>query len=137
MLSNTLNTNQIKDASSTEVEFEHLDAVGRTREFKQITESPNLPHRLTISHSETGTGATRVRRSVVRFDKTVAGVSLLPRGIAAYVVLSAPVGDLSATTEMKNVLAELISFMATTGSGTTVLFDCSGNGANALITGGL
>lgn len=137
MLSNTLNTNEVKNASAVEVEFNRISTAARSTEFAQIAETPNLPHRLKISHQETGSGSTTRRRSVVRFDKTVAGASGLPRTVSAYCVLDAPVGDLGAQTEIKNVLAELMSFLATTGAATTVLFDCTGNGAVALIDGAL
>lgn len=139
MLSITLNTNEIKNASAAEVEFQRLAAEGRTVEYAQITEPPNLPHRLKISHQESGSGLNRVRRSVVRFDKNVQSTVDTTKTcvVSAYAVLSAPVGALGAQTEFANVLAELMSFLATTGSGTTVLFDGTGNGAAALISGGL
>jgi len=137
MLSNTLNTNEIKDASATEVEFQRLSTNGRSTEYAQITETYNLPHRLKISHLESGSGTARRRRSVVRFDKTIAGADLLPATVSAYAVLDIPVGDLSATTEAKNVLAELMSFCASLGASTTILYDCTGNGAVSLVTGGL
>jgi len=73
----------------------------------------------------------------VRFDKTIAGADLLPATVSAYAVLDIPVGDLSATTEAKNVLAELMSFCASLGASTTILYDCTGNGAVSLVTGGL
>jgi len=57
--------------------------------------------------------------------------------VSAYVVVDLPVGAMSANTESKHVLANLLSFCATTGAATTVLFDCTGNGAAALIDGSL
>lgn len=139
MLSNTLNTNEVKNSSATEVEFSRLATNERTTEFSQIGESPALPHRLKISHQESGSGYSRRRRSVVRFDKNVASTIDTTKTcvVSAYLVLDAPIGALAANTEFANVLAELLSFSATTGSATTVLFDCSGNGAQALLTGGL
>lgn len=137
MLSNALNTNEVKNSSGTEVEFSRISTNSRATEFSQVAETPNAPHRLKISHLETGTGASLRRRSVVRIDKTVSGVSLAPRVVSAYIVLDAPIGDLNATTEIKNVIAELLSFCATTGAATTVLFDCTGNGADVLVSGGL
>lgn len=139
-LANTLNTNEIKDAASAEVEFEHKSqGPGAVHIWKQIAEPPSRPHRLTIQHQEVGVGMKRRRRSVVRFDKTVISDvdSVTPVTISAYTVLDAPIGALAATTEIANVLAENMSFMATTGSGTTVLFDCTGNGAKALKNGEL
>jgi hypothetical protein len=44
---------------------------------------------------------------------------------------------MSAQTEAANVMAELMSFCATTGAATTVLFDGTGNGAATLLNGGL
>lgn len=139
MLSNTLNTNEIKNAAGTEVEFQRLSTAERSTEFGQITESPSQPHRLKISHQESGSGFAARRRSVVRFDKTVASTvdSTKTCSVSAYCVLDAPVGALTANTEFTNVLAELMSFLATTGAATTVLFDCTGNGAATLVSGGL
>lgn len=139
MLSNTLNTNEIKNAAGTEVEFQRLSTSDRSTEFAQITEAPNQPHRLKVSHQESGTGLTKRRRSVVRFDKTVASTVDTTKTctVSAYMVLDAPVGALIANTEFANVLAELMSFAATTGAATTVLFDGTGNGAVALLSGGL
>jgi len=57
--------------------------------------------------------------------------------ISAYAVLDSPVGALVANTEMGNVVAELMSFLASTGADTTIKFDCSGNGASTLLSGGL
>jgi hypothetical protein len=137
MLSNTLVTNEVKNAAGTEVEFSRISSTARTTEFAQVAETPNLPHRLKISHQEIGSGTSLRRRSVVRFDKTVAGASLTPRTVSAYAVVDAPVGDLSASTEIKNVIAELMSFCASLGASTTILYDGTGNGAVVLVDGGL
>lgn len=136
-LNTTLNTNEIKDASAAEVEFSRIRAVDRSVEYAKIGEQPNLEYRLKVSHQEAGSNSKRRRRSVVRFDKTVVGADALPVTVSAYAVLDFPVGNLSADTEAKNVLANLMSFLATTGAGTTVLFDCSGSGAAALTAGSL
>lgn len=139
MLTNTLNTNQIKNAAGTEVEFDRLSINSRSTEFKQIAESPSLPHRLHISHQETGTGIKQRRRSLVRFDKTVMSTvdATVPCTVTGYVVLDLPVGALSANTEFANVLAELMSFIASDGGGTTILYAGTGTGADALLNGGL
>jgi hypothetical protein len=139
MLSNTLNTNEVKDAAAAEVEFQRLSQDARSTEFAKISESPALPHRLKLAHQENGSGLKMRRRSVVRIDKTVMSTvdTTLPCTVSAYLVLDAPVGALAANTEMANVLAELMSFCATTGAGTTVLYDCTGNGARELLSGGL
>lgn len=139
MLSNTLNTNEIKNAAGTEVEFQRLSSTDRSTVFGQISETPSLPHRMTVSHQESGAAIKKRRRSLIRFDKTVMSTvdSTVPVTVSAYMVLDAPVGALIANTEMANVIAELLSFSATTGAATTVLFDGTGNGAATLLNGGL
>lgn len=139
-LSNTLNTNEIKNAAGTEVEFEHRSqGPGAIHVWKQTSEAPYKPHRLTIQHQEVGSGLNKRRRSVVRFDKTVASDVDATKLVtcSAYMVGDFPVGALTVTTEMANTIAELLSFAATTGAATTVLFDCTGNGAKAILNGEL
>lgn len=133
-LATTLNTNEVKNAAGTEVEFQTSDTEGRIHEYAALSEPPNMKHRLKVSHQETGTGIETVRRSVCRVDKTIAGVSGKPRTISSYQVDIIPVGDLANYDEVKNVNAELGSFIYTTG-GTTFLYDGTGNGASALIAG--
>jgi hypothetical protein len=139
MLSNTLNTNEIKNSAGTEVEFSRLSTSERSTVFAQIAETPSSPHRLTISHQESGTGLKKRRRSVVRFDKTsVSGVdSSTPITTSAYMVLDFPVGGSTTSAEAANVLAELMSFCASLGASTTILYDGTGNGAASLLAGGL
>jgi hypothetical protein len=139
MLANTLNTNEIKDSAGTEVEFSRLVQSGRETVFAKVGETPSLPYRLTVKHQETGSGIRKRRRSVVRFDKTVmSGVdTTLPVTVSAYMVLDTPVGALTVNTDPTNVIANLLSLIATTGAATTVLFDGTGNGAKALLNGDL
>lgn len=139
MLANTLNTNEIKNSAGTEVEFSRLSTNGRQTVFAQSSETPSAPHRLSISHAESGSGANKRRRSVIRFDKTViSGVdSETPVTISAYTVADIPVGHLTTTAEVANVIAELTSFLASTGADTTILYNGTGNGAQVLLTGGL
>lgn len=139
MLPNNLNTNEVKNSAGTEIEFEHLDGVGRTRVFAQIAESPSLQHRLSIKHAETGTGVKKRRRSAVRVDKTTISTidSVTPITNSAYCVVDTPVGYMLTNAELVNVLAELLSFVATTGAATAVLFDGTGNGSKALLQGSL
>jgi len=75
----------------------------------------------------------------MRCDKSVTGTvdTTKVEKISAYVVVDAPVGNLLATTEVVNVLANLQSLLSTTGAATTVLLDGTGNGASALINGTL
>jgi len=138
MLVNTLNTNEVKNSAGTEVEFaRRSNPTANSTEFVQVAETPNLPHRLAIKHQETGSGKTLRRRSLVRFDKVVAGADGNPVKVSGYTVMDIPVGNLSTTAEAKNVLAELVSFCASLGASTTILYDCTGNGAVCLINGDL
>jgi len=139
MLSNTLNTNEIKNAAGVEQEFGRISSSERQTTFALLSESPSAPHRLTVSHLETGAGLTKRRRSLVRFDKTVISTvdSVTPVVVSAYAVLDAPVGALLANTELANVTANLMSFLASLGASTTILYDGTGNGATALIQGTL
>lgn len=138
MLSNTLNTNEIKNAAGTEVEFSRISTNDRSTEFAQISETPSAPHRLRISHAESGTGLKKRRRSVIRFDKTVISSvdSVTPVTVSAYVVLDIPVGALTTITEASNVLAQLGSLTHTLATNTH-LYDGTGTGAAALLAGGL
>lgn len=139
MLSNTLVTNEIRNAAGTEVEFSRISSEKRETMFAQANETPALPHRLNVKHQESGTGVSLRRRSLVRFDKSVAGQvdSTKTEKISGYIVMDIPVGNLTTMSEPQNVLAEVLSFSATTGAATTVLFDCTGNGAKCLIGGEL
>lgn len=139
MLSNTLNTNEIKNSAGTEVEFDHLSNNDRQRVFRAVAEAPSAPHRLTVSHLESGNGLTKRRRSLVRFDKTVISTvdSVTPVTISAYAVVDIPVGALLALTEPTHVVAELMSFVASLGASTTILYDGTGNGAASLLNGSL
>lgn len=137
MLPANLVTNEVKNAAGTEEEFLRLLQSERKLIFAKFGEVPNLPHRITVSHQETGTGVATRRRSVVRVDKTIAGSSTDPRVVSAYLVCDIPVGDIAAYTEPKAVLANLISLVASLGASTTILYDCTGYGADSLINGGL
>jgi hypothetical protein len=139
MLSNTLNTNEVKNSGGTEMEFQRISQSERATEYALITESPAYPHRLNIKHTETGQGVARRRRSVVRFDLTEEGEIDDTKSMvtSAYIVLDAPIGNMSSNTPMKTVIANLLSFCASLGASTTILYDNTGNGAVCLTTGGL
>lgn len=139
MLANTLNTNEIKNSAGVEQEFARISQGERQTEFALITESPATPHRLSVKHSEVGTGLAKRRRSVVRIDKTIAGQVDVdtPVTVSAYVVMDIPVGNMTAYAEATNVLANLQSFVSSTGATTTILYDGTGNGAVCLLSGGL
>jgi len=135
----TLVTNEIKNAAGTEVEFTRLSSGDRKAEFAKISETPALPNRLLIAHTESGSGLSKRRRSVVRFDRTTAGEvdTTLNVKSSFYIVGDIPVGNLAAMTAPKDCLAQLISFVASLGASTTILYDCTGTGADALINGGI
>lgn len=139
MLANTLNTNEVKNSAGVEVEMTRLSTIGRSTVFAKVGEVPSLPHRLSVAHSESGTGLKKRRRSVVRFDQTIISTvdNVTPVTCSAYVVLDSPIGALTTTALLADVLANLQSFVSTTGAATTVLFDGTGNGARELINGGL
>lgn len=139
MLTNTLNTNEVKDSAGAEVEFTRLSISDRSTVFAKVGESPALPHRLSISHQESGSGIGKRRRSVTRIDKTSISTvdSVTPVVTSGYLVLDSPVGAITAGTEPAHVIAEVLSFCASLGASTTILYDGTGNGANALLTGGL
>jgi len=139
MLSNTLNTNEVKNAAGTECEFQSLSINQRERVFGLITESPALPHRLSVKHAETGAGIKLRRRSLARIDKTVISTvdNVTPVTVSCYLVLDAPVGALSAVTEMANVLAELGSVTFLNGTDNTFLYNGTGTVGSALLTGGI
>lgn len=139
MLSNTLNTNEIKNSAGVEQEFTRLSQGIRDTVFALITETPSAPHRLSVKHAETGKGTDLRRRSLIRFDKTVTGQVDTTKSavISAYTVVDIPLGNLTSYDEVKNVLANLMSFMASTGATTTILYDCTGNGAVTALQGTL
>lgn len=139
MLPNTLNTNEVKDSAGAELEYSRLSQSDRSTVFARISENPSNPDRIRIDHAESGSGLNRLRRSRIRVDLTQAGQVDATKLVTSSVniTLVAPVGQLSTTGPLEQVLARLQSFLSTTGAGTTVLFDGSGNGASALIEGSL
>jgi hypothetical protein len=138
-LANTLVTNEVKDYGGTEVEFSRISSIGRSTEFAAVQETPATPVRLKVSHQETGVGINKRRRSVVRFDLTTAGQvdSTVYVTHSCYAVLDIPIGNMTVITQSKNVVAYLMSFMASLGASTTILYDCTGNGAATLLNGTL
>lgn len=139
MLNNTLVTNEVKNAAGVEIEFNRISSLDRATVFAKVSESPAAPHRLTVSHQETGVAMKKRRRSLVRFDITSESDvdDATPVTTSCYIVLDAPVGALTTNAKLAEALANVMSFVATTGAGTTVLFDGSGNGASALLNGTL
>jgi hypothetical protein len=138
MLSNNLNTNEVKNAAGAEVEFQHLSYPTPTsREFAAIGEAYNLPHRLRVAHREVGSGLTKRRQSNVRIAKSVAGVSGEVRQVICNISVDIPIGDLNSNDEVENVLAEMGSFCFLTGANDTFIYAGTGNGSVALKDGSL
>lgn len=134
---NDLVTNEIKSPAGTEVEFTRISTGNREAVWKQVAETPNLPNRLTIKHSESGSGINLRRRSLVRFDKSIASTVDSTKVVvaSAYAVVDLPIGASTATGDFDDPLAYLISFLASLGVDTTIKYDCTGNGARALLNG--
>lgn len=139
MYPTTLNTNEVKDSAGAEQEFGRLSTSERQLIFALVGEVPSRQHRITVSHSETGSGLTARRRSLVRVDKTIAGQvdTTVTARVSAYAVVDAPIGQLTSVTEITNTVANLVSQLASKGANTTILFDGTGYGAEALINGSL
>jgi len=137
MLPTTLTTNEVKDASGTEVEFLHFSQDGRTKVYAKSGEAPNAQHHISVAHTEVGAGAGLRRRSACRVTKEIVGASGLKRTVSWYIVGDLPVGDIANLDEPKAVLANLISLIASTGADTVVKFDCTGTAASALLAGSL
>lgn len=138
MLANTLPSGTVRNSAATAVEFERISQSDRDTVFAQVSESPSLKNRLSIKHTETGSGINRRRRSVIRFDKDVTSTVDVAKTVtvSAYTVLDAPVGALLANTEIITVLAYLSGFLASAGT-STLLYNGGGNGQTALINGSL
>lgn len=136
-LADTLVTNEIKDASGTEIEFSKLDSEGREKIFAKVGESYSLRHRFSISHEETGVGMKRVRRSKagVIYDSIseVDGETVVTA--QAYSVLVLPVAHYTTQTSAKMVMANLNSALASDGTSTTVKYDGTGTFTNAMLNG--
>lgn len=139
MLPTHLNTNEVKNASGTEVEFLRLENVGRSVLFAKSGEATNLHERLKVQHQETGAGFKARRRSNIRVEvDSISGVDdVTPVTTIVSLTLDSPVGALENTDEMKKALAYMMSFVASLGASTTILYDCTGSGAAALISGSL
>lgn len=137
-MNDSLVTNEVKDASGTEVEFVRLKSEGRTKIWKKKVETYNLPHRITLSHEEKGVGLKKMKRSLLRVDKTTMSDvdTTLPITNSAYIVQITPVGAMGSQTEAKNVLSELGSLAFTLAS-STFLYDGTGNGSVNLLDGSL
>jgi hypothetical protein len=138
MIADSLVTNEVKNSAGTEIEFSYLETLaGSGKVWKASSEAPNLKHRFSVRHTLVGTGVSERRRSALQFRKEVAGVSLAERAHVVTVTVDVPIGDIADYTDTKHVMAEAMSFLASLGASTTILYDCTGNGAAALVNGTL
>jgi hypothetical protein len=139
MLSDSLVTNEIKNYSGVEVEFNRWTIGPTSTIFRASTANPSAWTEMIISHQESGKGLDRVRRSMLRFNYPAVGMvdSTKTCMSSFHLVGTIPIGQLTDLNYAKMPLAMLLSFAATTGAGTTVLFDGTGNGAKALLEGSL
>lgn len=139
MLALTLNTNEVKGSDGAEIEFQHRQTVGRSTEYTKIGMSPAAPHVLAVKHSETGQGFSRRRRSATRVDLTIeSDVDQSQQVVVSGVLwLDIPVGAITTLDAPKTVLANIISFVASDGTNTTIKYDGTGTGAKALLDGAL
>lgn len=128
-------TNEVKDSTGTEVEYLRYSSPGSELVFAKSGEAPNLEDRLTVAHAEISAGVARRRRSKVGFSVDITGNSGVIRTINVYQVADIPVGDISDLTVVTAVVAKLMSVIASKGASTTILYDCSGYGAEALVNG--
>ncbi|DAD52366.1 TPA_asm: coat protein [ssRNA phage SRR5466338_4] len=136
-----LTSNEVKDRAGVEQEFIRISTgPGRETLFAKSGEIPARPHRISVRHAETGSGLTRRRRSVLRVDLTHLGHVDNTKTVttSAYVVLDAPVGNITTSNEATDCIANLIQMLATQGAAeTTVRLDGTGYGAAALRYGEL
>lgn len=139
MLPNALLTNSVRDAAGTDVPFERRSEGSNETEFRATAETPTKPHRLSIKHQESGKGFNKRRRSVVRFDKTVASDvdDTVLVTTSAYLVVDAPVGALNSYAEIRQAVANLMGFVANDSTNSAILFACTGLGAKAAVEGTL
>jgi len=139
MLPLTLNTNEIKDQTGTEVEFQRLSTSERQLIFGKIGESLAYPQRLMCAHQEIGEGLAKRRRSVVRIEYSAAGAvdATKPIKCIGQITMDIPIGNMTVTNLANSVAAYLMSFLASKGASTTILYDGTGYGAEVLINGSL
>lgn len=135
MLPTNLVSNEIKSSTGIEIEFNRWSSNERTVEYAKVGEAPNAEHHIKVSHQEVGTGIDARRRSAAIVTLQVTGVSGKLREHKFSLVGDIPIGDIANYNDSKTALASLLSGAATTGAGTTVLFDCTGTLADAIING--
>jgi len=144
MLPTQLNTNEVKNAAGTEVEFVRLGPIeGRplSVEFSKSGELPAYPIRLFASHEFIGEGRSRRRRTVTGVNYTVSGAHLVDATIAtiqkSYTVTDTPIGNLASMAAPQDAMAFLISMLASRGVDATIKYDGTGCFAEVHLGGNL
>jgi len=138
MLPTNLTTNEVKTANGSELEFARQSVSERKLVFSAVIAAPSAPHTITVQHQVVGKGVLARRRSNIRIDRVVNGsISSTPRTVTASFTIDIPVGDLDTLSIPTDVMAEMISFVASLGASTTILYDGTGNGAASLLNGTL
>jgi len=138
-----LNTNEVKNSSGVELEFlrvgPHKSNPTRSLEFQHSLEVPSSPFRIIFSHAEQGDERNNIRRSLFKTFYTVDAASLvditIPSKIIATTVLQVPQGNLKDFVAVKNVMAAHGSCLMSRGVDSTILFNCTGIGAEVLTLG--
>jgi len=139
MLPQHLTTNEVKNSSGTEVEFNRAREEGTAVIFQRSGMQPAYPETIKIAHDVKGTGLSRVRRSVTRVDVTSVSEidAVTPVTESHYLVSVVPEGHRTSTAKTATSLAYLMSLLASKGASTTILYDGTGYGAEAHVNGTL
>lgn len=136
-----LTTNEVKNAAGTEVEFLRIGngSSDRSLVFAKSGEIPAQQHRISVSHQESGSGLTARRRSVVRMDQVIPGQVDTTKLVknSFYLVGDLAIGQLTSLTSPTDLLANLVSLIASQGATTTILYDGTGYGASSILNGSL
>lgn len=118
--------------------FNRIQTNGLSSVYQIASEPPNAPRRISVKHTESGSGTARRRRSVIRVDLTRASTvdATKMTTTSAYVVLDAPVGLHSSTADYSDALAYLTGLLANTGgTNTAIVYNGTATGAVALLNG--
>lgn len=135
MLPLNLTTNEVKNSSGTETEFNRIKANDRLVTYSLAGAPPNLDTTLSVSHTVLGTGVDERRRTAVLGYKEVTGASGEKRIIRVNHTYDIPIGDIASYTDVITLDAQVGSFVYLDGTGTTFLFAGGGTGASAAVNG--
>jgi hypothetical protein len=138
MLPQNLTTNEVKNASGTEVEFLRWRESERKIEFAKSGETPNAENRHLISHQDDiGTGINERRRSALISRYEFTGASGEKREVKITTTYDVPVGDMTTLANVNELAAQHGSLLYLDGTGTTFLFAGTGVAHSSLRDGSL